>query len=97
MSVIELLSVKELKDFDEIDLENDCRNLEKENNTISISEKCVEKLETKSLPERIPAFGLLMAFIAVFFFSIQSVIVKVLNDLHAIQILVIRFVNQQNL
>jgi hypothetical protein len=96
MSAIELLSVKELKDFDEIDLENDCRNLEKEN-TISISEKCVEKIETKSLPERIPAFGLLMAFIAVFFFSIQSVIVRVLNDLHVIQILVIRFVNQQNL
>jgi drug/metabolite transporter (DMT)-like permease len=46
----------------------------------------------KPLPERIPAFGLLCAILSVICWSIASVIVKVLTDLHSIEILVIRFV-----
>jgi hypothetical protein len=49
------------------------------------------KVKFDSLPQRIPAFGLLMSFISVFFFSMQSVIVNLLTDLHSIEILVIRF------
>lgn len=44
----------------------------------------------RSLPERIPAFGLLMAFLSVFCFSIASVIVRIETSLPAIEILVIR-------
>ena len=44
-----------------------------------------------SLPKRIPAFGLLMALMSVFCFSIGSVIVKVLTQMHSIQVLVIRY------
>ncbi|CAG2180441.1 unnamed protein product, partial [Oppiella nova] len=44
----------------------------------------------KSLAERIPAFGLLCAILSVICWSLSSLIVKVLTDLHSIQILVIR-------
>lgn len=47
-------------------------------------------VDGRSLPERIPAFGLLMAFLSVFCFSIASVIVRFETTLPAIQILVIR-------
>jgi drug/metabolite transporter (DMT)-like permease len=46
----------------------------------------------KPLHERIPAFGLLCAILSVICWSIASVIVKVLTDLHSIEILVIRLV-----
>ncbi|OTF78771.1 hypothetical protein BLA29_008371 [Euroglyphus maynei] len=44
----------------------------------------------KSLPERIPAFGLLMAILSVFCFSIASVIVRILVSLPTLEILVWR-------
>ncbi|KAH7645573.1 eama-like protein 5 [Dermatophagoides farinae] len=44
----------------------------------------------KSIPERIPAFGLLMAILSVFCFSIASVIVRILVSLPTIEILVWR-------
>ncbi|XP_054166155.1 solute carrier family 35 member G1-like [Oppia nitens] len=44
----------------------------------------------RSLAKRIPAFGLLMALTSVVCFSIGSVIVKVLTQMHSIQVLVIR-------
>ncbi|CAG2106652.1 unnamed protein product [Medioppia subpectinata] len=50
--------------------------------------------DKRSLPDRIPAFGLLMALISVVCFSIGSVIVKVLTEMHTIQVLVIRCVIQ---
>lgn len=51
----------------------------------------VGKVKKKSITERIPAFGLLMALISVVCFSIGSVIVKVLTEMHSIQVLVIRY------
>lgn len=45
----------------------------------------------RSIAHRIPAFGLLMALMSVFCFSIGSVIVKVLTQMHSIQVLVIRY------
>jgi hypothetical protein len=51
----------------------------------------VGRTKKKSIPERIPAFGLLMALLSVVCFSIASVIVKVLTHLHSIEILVIRY------
>ncbi len=51
----------------------------------------VGRVKKKSIPERIPAFGLLMALLSVVCFSIASVIVKVLTHLHSIEILVIRY------
>jgi hypothetical protein len=51
----------------------------------------VGRAKKKSIPERIPAFGLLMALLSVVCFSIASVIVKVLTHLHSIEILVIRY------
>jgi hypothetical protein len=60
---------------------------------LNLSKSWLFKLKVifDSLPQRIPAFGLLMGFISVFFFSLQSVIVSLLTDLHSIEILVIRF------
>src|ERR1700733_11569213 len=46
----------------------------------------------KSLSQKIPAFGLLCAILSVICWSLSSLIVKVLTDLHSIQILVIRLV-----
>ena len=45
----------------------------------------------RSIAHRIPAFGLLMSLMSVFCFSIGSVIVKVLTEMHSIQVLVIRY------
>ena len=45
----------------------------------------------KSFTERIPAFGLLCAILSVICWSLGSLIVKMLTDLHSIEILVIRF------
>lgn len=52
-------------------------------------DKLVQK--RRSLAKKIPAFGLLMALMSVFCFSIGSVIVKVLTQMHSIQVLVIRY------
>lgn len=46
----------------------------------------------KSFAERIPAFGLLCAILSVICWSLGSLIVKILTDLHSIEILVIRYV-----
>jgi hypothetical protein len=50
-----------------------------------------EKKLKKTLPQKIPAFGLLMAILSVTFFSLSSVIVKVLTELHSIEILIFRY------
>lgn len=45
---------------------------------------------TKSLPERIPAFGLLMAILSIVCFSFGSLTVKLIKDIHSIEILCFR-------
>jgi len=50
-----------------------------------------ERAEKRPLSERIPAFGLLMALMSVFCFSVAALIVKILTELHSIEILVIRY------
>ncbi|XP_054166198.1 solute carrier family 35 member G1-like [Oppia nitens] len=53
--------------------------------------KTVENsVRKKSIPERIPAFGIICALIGVSLFSVASLIVKLLGELHAIEILIIR-------
>lgn len=49
------------------------------------------EIEDKSWPNRIPLFGLLMSFLSVICFSLASLIVKIVTDLHALEILAIRF------
>lgn len=46
--------------------------------------------QKSSLAERIPLFGLIMSFLSVICFSLCSLIVKILTDLHALEILGIR-------
>lgn len=55
----------------------------------SLAEESVT-VQKKPLTERIPAFGLLCAILSVICWSLGSLIVKVVTDLHSIQILVIR-------
>lgn len=45
-----------------------------------------------SLAKRIPFFGLLMSLLSVICFSLCSLIVKILTNLHALEILAIRCV-----
>ena len=42
------------------------------------------------LPERIPAFGLLMAILSIVCFSFGSLTVKLIKDIHSIEILCFR-------
>ncbi|XP_054166197.1 solute carrier family 35 member G1-like [Oppia nitens] len=48
----------------------------------------------KSIPERIPAFGLLCALFGETMFSLASLIVKLVTDLHSVEILVFRCIVQ---
>jgi len=82
------LSIKIVDDFS-----SQKSYVDSENASISTSKSRDLKSRLKSLPKRIPAFGLLMSLISAVFYSFQSVIVKVLTDLHPIEILVFRFVN----
>lgn len=61
--------------------------------SIDTMSNCVNGKQIKSLPERIPAFGLLMAILSVFCFSIASVIVRILITLPTLEILVWRYVD----
>ncbi len=70
-----------------IDLEKDVSTLPK---VQTIGNDYENKLK-KTLPQKIPAFGLLMAILSVTFFSLSSVIVKVLTELHSIEILIFRY------
>ncbi|CAG2170137.1 unnamed protein product [Oppiella nova] len=49
-----------------------------------------KKHHAKSLPEMIPAFGIMMSILSVIAFSVASVIVKIITDLHSLQVLFIR-------
>ena len=49
------------------------------------------KKKRKSLAEVIPAFGILLSILSVVSFSVASLIVKVLTELHSLQILSIRY------
>ena len=50
----------------------------------------VKKKTKKSLAHMIPAFGIIMSIFSVFCFSLASLIVKVLKELHSLEILFIR-------
>jgi len=54
------------------------------------SEPVVESND-KSIAERIPAFGIICAIIGVTMTSLASLVVKLLTDLHSVEILVIRY------
>jgi drug/metabolite transporter (DMT)-like permease len=86
-----LLSEKLVSDILTLPIEESKKNVI----SIAIPQKLLDETivkRKKPLPERIPAFGLLCAILSVICWSIASVIVKVLTDLHSIEILVIRFV-----
>ena len=55
-----------------------------------IQDENLSKRITKSLPERIPAFGLLMAILSIICFSFGSLTVKLIKDIHSIEILCFR-------
>ncbi len=65
----------------------------KKDNTIvqRVGTKNVAKSRKKSLHELFPAFGLLMCIISVFCLSITALIVKLLNELHSIELLAFRY------
>ena len=48
------------------------------------------KKKGKSLAEMIPAFGILLSILSVICFSVGSLIVKVLTELHSLEILFVR-------
>ncbi|CAG2116141.1 unnamed protein product, partial [Medioppia subpectinata] len=52
-----------------------------------LGQKLVHK---KSIPEMIPAFGIMMSILSVVAFSVASVIVKIITELHSLQVLFIR-------
>lgn len=55
-----------------------------------IEDENQNKRMIKSLPERIPAFGLLMAILSIVCFSFGSLTVKLIKDIHSIEILCFR-------
>jgi len=59
-----------------------------QNNDIESKKNAKNK---KSLPELIPAFGILMAILSTVLFSAGSLIVKILTELHSVEILVFRY------
>jgi hypothetical protein len=56
----------------------------------AINDKKTTVVSKRRIVECIPAFGLLCVIISTFFGSIQAVIVKLIYELHSIEILFIR-------
>ncbi|XP_027193842.1 solute carrier family 35 member G1-like [Dermatophagoides pteronyssinus] len=87
----DLLSTPELSRFGLAEAKiNIPTTLASSHSSIDTMSNCVNGKQIKSLPERIPAFGLLMAILSVFCFSIASVIVRILITLPTLEILVWR-------
>ncbi len=70
-----------------VDLEKDVSTLPK---VQTIGNDYENKLK-KTLPQKIPAFGLLMAILSITLRSFSSVIAKALTQLHSIEILIFRY------
>ncbi len=70
-----------------VDLDKDVSTLP----TVQIIGNDYENKLKKTLPQKIPAFGILMAILSVTLFSFSSVIVKVLTELHSVEILIFRY------
>lgn len=76
-------SLEMIKEIEENEISKETEQTQDEN----FESENLKVNKSKSLPERIPAFGLLMSIVSVVCYSFGSLTVKLVKDIHPIEIL----------